>query len=246
MQTFKKLLFLLTYKERKHALFLLIMILIMALLDMIGVASILPFMTVLTNPELIETNTILNYMFNISKSLGVENDRQFLTALGFLVFFLLIISLTFKAITTFFQIQFVQMQLYSISKSLVEKYLHQPYSWFIGRHTADLGKTILSEVQQVVGSAIRPLLDLIAKSMVTIAIIALLIVADPKLALLVGSTLGSVYAIIFYFIKNYLKKNGKVGLKSNQSRFTAVSEAFGAAKEVKVGRLEQTYIKIFF
>ena len=66
MQIFKKLLFLLTPHERKRAVLLLVMILIMALLDMIGIASILPFMAVITNPGLVETNYILNYMFQAS------------------------------------------------------------------------------------------------------------------------------------------------------------------------------------
>ena len=57
MQSFKKLLFLLSSKERKQAGLLLLMILVMALLDMIGVASILPFMAVLTNPDIIENNS---------------------------------------------------------------------------------------------------------------------------------------------------------------------------------------------
>ena len=52
MQIIKKILFILSSRERKHAGLLLIMILIMALLDMIGVASILPFMAVLTIPKL--------------------------------------------------------------------------------------------------------------------------------------------------------------------------------------------------
>ena len=39
------------------------------------------------------------------------------------------------------------MREYSIGKRLVEGYLHQPYSWFLSRHSADLGKTILSEVR---------------------------------------------------------------------------------------------------
>ena len=56
MENLKKILFLLTPKERRRAALLLIMILIMALLDMIGVASILPFMAVLTNPSIIDTN----------------------------------------------------------------------------------------------------------------------------------------------------------------------------------------------
>ena len=68
MQTIKKFLFLLSPHERKSAYWLLSMIIIMALLDMVGVASILPFMAVLTNPSLIETNFILSKMFEISNS----------------------------------------------------------------------------------------------------------------------------------------------------------------------------------
>ena len=86
MQTLKKLLFLLTPYERKRAGLLLVMILIMAILDTIGVASILPFIAVLTNPELIETNLILNSAYQFLNKFGVENDQQFLFALGVIVF----------------------------------------------------------------------------------------------------------------------------------------------------------------
>jgi len=86
MKTIKKILFILTPRERKHASLLLIMILIMALLDTIGVASILPFMAVLTNPEIIETNIIINKMFQASSIFQIENHQQFIFALGILVF----------------------------------------------------------------------------------------------------------------------------------------------------------------
>ena len=245
MQTFKKLLFLLSSDERKSAGLLLIMIIIMALLDMIGVASILPFMAVLTDPSLIETNYILNTMFQKSKIFGVETTQQFLVALGFLVFGLLVVSVSFKALTTYIQVRFVQMREYSIGKRLVEGYLNQSYSWFLSRHSADLGKIILSEVQQVIVNGMRPLMELIAKSMIAIALIALLFIVDPKLSLIVGSSLGGVYLIIFLFVRNYLNRIGKERLKKNQQRFTIVSEAFGAAKEVKVGGLEEKFIMSF-
>ena len=54
MKTLKKLLFLLTPLERKRAVLLLIMILIMAIVDMMVVASILPFMAVLANQVLLK------------------------------------------------------------------------------------------------------------------------------------------------------------------------------------------------
>jgi ABC-type bacteriocin/lantibiotic exporter with double-glycine peptidase domain len=217
----------------------------MAFLDMIGVASILPFMAVLSNPGLIETNIILNTMLQALRIFGVENDQQFIFALGILVFILLISSLAFKAITTYALVRFSQMREHSISKRLVEGYLHQPYSWFLSRHSAELGKTILSEVEQVVGAGLRPMFDLIAKGMVSIALIVLLIVADPKLTLIVSFFFGGAYAFIFYFIKKYLKRIADERLKSNQLRFEIVSEAFNAVKEVKIGGLEQTYIKNF-
>ena len=78
MQLIKKLLYLLSRKERKQAFLLFIMVLVMALLEMIGVASIMPFMAVLTNPEIIETNSLLNKAYTLSGSFGVETQQQFL------------------------------------------------------------------------------------------------------------------------------------------------------------------------
>jgi len=245
MQTIKKYLFLLTSRERKDAGLLLFMILTMALLEMMGVASILPFVAVLTNPGLVETNFILKAMFQKASFFGVEDTQQFLFVLGFLVFFLLIISLIFKAITTYVQVRFVHMRQYSIGKRLVEGYLHQPYTWFLNHHSSELGKTILTEVHNVIGGGLSALLELIAKSMVAIALIILLIINEPKLALIIGTSLSSAYLLIFYFSRNYLNRIGKERLKSNELRFMVVNEAFSAAKEIKVGGLEQTYIDSF-
>lgn len=242
MKDFKKLLFLLTPKEIRLACWLLIMILIMALIDMIGVASILPFMAVLTNPSLIETNSILNEMFQISKIFGVENNQEFLFSLGIFVFLLLVFSLSFKALTTYVQLRFVTLREYSISKRLIEKYLYQPYSWFLGRHSADLGKTILAEVGLIVGGFLKPLINIVAQGTVVLTLIALLILIDPKLTLAIGLSLGSTYILIFYAMRSYLARLGEERLKSNELRFKAVSEGFGAAKEIKTGGLEQSYI----
>jgi ABC-type multidrug transport system fused ATPase/permease subunit len=245
MQTFKKLLFLLSPHERKRAGLLLIMIIIMAFLDMLGVASILPFMVVLVSPDLLETNFFLNTIFQTTKMFGVQNNQQFLFILGILVFILLIISLTFKALTTFAQVRFVQMREYSIGKRLVEGYLHQPYSWFLNRNSADLGKTILSEVQQVIGSGMYPLVNLISQGIISIALIALLILINPKLIFLIIVLFGTTYGLIYKFYQKLLNRIGRQRLINNELRFLAISDSFGAAKEVKIGGLEQTYIKRF-
>jgi len=241
----KKLIDLLTPPERKHAGVLMGMILVMAFLDMLGVASILPFMTVLANPELLQTDAVLNTAFTLCRHIGIYTPEQFLFALGALIFLLLLTSLAFKALTTYAQTRFALMREYSISKRLVEAYLHQPYCWFLNRHSADLGKTILSEVNTVIGNGIVPLMTLMAQTTVALSLLMLLIIVDPLLALSVGLVLGLAYSGIFVVMSGWLKRLGQARIEANKERFTAVSEAFGAAKEVKVGGLEQFYIQRF-
>jgi len=245
MNTIKKFLYLLSHKERKRAYFLLGMILIMAFLDMLGVASIMPFIAVLSNPELIESNSMLNKIFEISSIFGVKTNQEFLYTLGILVFLFLIISLIFRALTLYAQVRFLTAREYSLGKRLVEGYLHQPYSWFLSRHSAELGKTILSETGKIVSKGLAPLLNLISQSAVTIAMITLLILVDPKLTLIVGLVLGLAYGIVYKFIGAFISRIGKEDLKVNEWRFTAINEAFNAAKEIKLGGLEKIYIKRF-
>lgn len=221
------------------------MMLVMALLEMLGVASILPFIAVLANPALVETNSILSWAYQFSSNVGVASVEQFLFLLGFLVFVFLVFSLTFKALTTYAQTRFALMREYSIGKRLVEGYLHQPYSWFLNRHSADLGKTILSEVQTVMYNGIMPLMTLLAQSAVAIALLGLLLLVDLLLAVSVGLVLGVAYGAIMLLMSGWLNTLGQARIQANRERYTAVSEAFGAAKEVKAGGLEFVFIERF-
>jgi ABC-type multidrug transport system fused ATPase/permease subunit len=241
----KKFLYLLSYQEQKKAYLLLIMILIMALLDIIGIVSIMPFIAVLSNPELIETNVMVNKMFEVASTFGVKTYQQFLFLLGVLVFIFLLLSLSFRALTLYAQVRFLAMREYSLAKRLVEGYLHQPYTWFLNRHSAEIGKTVLSEASKVISKGLAPLMDLITQSTVSIALMILLILVDPKLTLIVGLTLGLAYALIYKFTKSLVTRIGKENFKFNEWRFTVLSEAFSAAKEIKLGSLEQIYIKRF-
>lgn len=245
MQIVKKILIILSPAERKRAALVLLMILIMAFLDMLGVASIMPFMAVLANPEVVETNEILNTAYKFSKTLGVSTIQEFIFSLGIMVFLMLFVTLAFKALTVYAQTRFALMREYSIGKRLVEGYLHKPYSWFLTRNSADLGKNVLSEVNLVVANALIPIMNVIAQCAVSAALLLLLIIVDPQLALSIALVLGLAYGLVFKITKNILRRIGKERIEDNEARYIAVNEAFGAAKEVKIGGLERFYIQRF-
>ena len=245
MKTFKKILDLLSRSERKQVFYLLIMILFGALLDVIGIASIMPFIAVLTNPDLIENNILINKLFNYSNLIGVRTNEQFLFALGISVFFLLVFSLTFKAFLAYSQLRFSSMCQYGLSKRLMERYLNQPYSWFLSRHSAEIGKTVLSEVGIIVTKGLKPMLNMITHGTVAFAILVLLIFNEPKFSLIACTSLSLTYLLIYRLTRNYLMRIGQERVKAVQDRFMVVTEAFNAAKELKVGNLEQAFLERF-
>ena len=193
MQYFVKILSLLSETGKKEALILLLLIFITALLEIVGVVSVVPFVAVLTNPIIVEENNILNNIFLSLKIFGVEDVNQFMFILGILVLFLLVTSLTSKAFLLYYQVKFVQMQMARLSSRLVKGYLSQPFVWFLNRDTAEFGINILAEVQEVISEAVKPTIELIAKGTVVFFLIILLFIADPMIimfviAVIVGKT----------------------------------------------------------
>ncbi len=217
----------------------------MAFFEMLGLASILPFIAVLSNPEVLETNVKLNDIFQFVKIYGVNTKQQFLLLLGIIVFILFIISICFRAFTSYLQVRFFSMCQYNIGKRIIEGYLNKSYSWFLNRNSAELGKNVLSEVSTVVSNGISPLLNIVVQSIMAITILILLLIVDIKIALIIGLIFGSAYFIFYKSLLSILKRISLERFKSNEWTFTAVSEAFGAVKEIKLGGFEQTYIDRF-
>jgi len=245
LKDLKKIFYLLAPTERKRSILVFVMILFVAILDMIGIASILPFIAVISNPELVETNIFLNKLFIFLSVIGVNTREEFFFILGLIVFILLLVSLSFKALSTYVQLRFSLMCEFSIAKRLVEGYLHQPYIWFLNRNSADLGKNILSEVAQVVNGSLMSIINFLNYCTIIFFILTLLFLVDLKLTLIIIFILGFSYGAIYLSVSHFLQTIGEKRIKANELRFTSISEAFGAAKEVKVGNLEEIYVNRF-
>jgi ATP-binding cassette, subfamily B, bacterial PglK len=238
----KKLKALLSPAEQRRAYLLLLMILIMAILDTVGVASIMPFMNVLGDPGMVESNRWLGLIYN---RLGFTSPESFLFFLGFVVFISLISSILFKALTQYALTRFTHMRNFSLSCYLFRGYLGRPYTWFLNRHSADLGKSILSEVGQVINGTLIPMMQLIAHGSVAVFLIVLLILVDPVLALVVSLVLGLSYALIYMSIQKYLSRIGRDRVLANKERFQVAQEALGGIKEVKIFGRESAFYSRF-
>ena len=230
----------LTKREKINSFILLFLMLTMAVLDSLGTASIMPFMAIISNPSLINTNTYLNYFY---KLLNFTNSKNFIYFLGISTFSIMLFSMFFKSFTTYLQLRFTLMREYAIGERLVRSYLNQPYEWFLNKNSSVLGKNILSEIEKVINGSILPLLQIISNTFIAFFILLLLVYVNYKLALVIGIVFFLIYFLIYVFFKNYLTRIGKDNVIANGLRFKIINEAFSGIKDVKVLNVENIFLE---
>lgn len=234
-----KLLSLLSRRERLKAAVLLGLMVINAFFQTLGVASVMPFLSVLADPGVIETNQWLKAIY---EGLDFQDTRSFLFLLGGAAFTLIIVGNAVQAITQWVTVRFAHMRQYSLSRRLMADYLRRPYSFFVARNSGDLAKTVLEETQQAVIGALMPVLRLISNGLLTGFIVALLIVVDPVIAIIGAGAVAGAYGLIYIAARRWLQRIGVARVKANQQRFTTVGEAFAGAKEIRLLGRERAYL----
>lgn len=237
-----KVLALLTPQEKRRGVLVLGMMFLLAVLETAGVASIMPFLAVLGNPELVETNAALGWMYERG---GFDTVDAFLFALGLGACLLVVLSTGVRILNTYAVNRYVLMREYSISARLLQTYLRQPYEFFLTRNSADLSKSVLSEVRQVINLALRPGMELISYGLVAAALVALLVAMDPVVAASVGLLFGLLYGAIYLTIRGFLRRMGAKRVSANRARYQMAAEAFGGIKDLKVLGRDQAYLKRF-
>lgn len=242
MNNLNKLLKIISPKEKLHLCMLIFCFIFMGIIEMVGVASILPFMAVVTNPDIIETNHWLNFIFNF---LRFSDNQNFLVFLGVVVLVLLVVTNLFKALLTWATLRFDNNLNVKIGCRLLGDYLSRPYEFFLNRNTSDLGKNILSEVRIVVAGVLSPSIAIIAGLLKIFFILVFLLVVNPIVAISIIILLGGSYAIIYFFVRQRLKSIGENQVIANSMKYKFAGEALSGVKDLKVLGREDFFLNVF-
>lgn len=238
----RKISVLLTRGEKRKALLLFVLVLVMAMLDVAGVASIMPFVAIVMDPQVVERN---EFLLRIYEYFSFDDMRHFTIFFGLVTFALYSSSLVVKLLATYAQIKFVLMLEKSIGTRFVKGYLSKDYAWLISRSNVDMGKTVLSEVANFINSAMMPLVVIIAQSVVVIFLLTLMLAVQPIMALSVAAVFIPAFVVIYLLLSGRMAEMGRRRYEANSARFSVINRAFSAIKEVKIGGLEAKLIKSF-
>ncbi|MDR2535757.1 MAG: ABC transporter ATP-binding protein/permease [Treponema sp.] len=242
MKNLKLILALFNKREKQQLVFVLLALLVMGFVELVGIGSIGPFISVVSNPKVIHTNPYLDKIYAWG---NFSSDPQFIIVLGAAVIAVLVLSNICLAGAHFLIYYYSAKRRHSLSMRLFEKYLRQPYIFYLNTSTADLSKRILGNVGDFISGVLMNVLHCIAGSIISLCIIILLILLNPALALIVSTVLGISYIIIFSFIKNVLSKKGIENNIQNTLKFKYVNESFGGIKDIKILGKEKVFLDFF-
>lgn len=222
---------LLTPRERRRLYGLFAAVVIMALLEVVSVASIMPFLSVAADPSRIQDTPYLRWAYD---TFGFGDANAFLIALGLGALGAMLVSNTVIVGTTWALYHYAWMWNHNLSRRLLQRYMQRPYAYFLTHNSTELGKNVLEEIREVVNGMLVPTLKGGAKVVVALFIAAFLVAYDPWVALGATGVLGSAYALLYVGIRHRIRQYGEERVQANTARYRAVAEAFGGIKAHKL------------
>jgi ABC-type multidrug transport system, ATPase and permease components len=208
-----------------------IAILAVGLLEVIGVASILPFMQLIGEPNAIEQSSMLSAGYQF---FGFEGHQEMFIYFGIGIIVLIGITNTFTIFTTWLKYKYTWNIAHNLSIRLLNRYIEKSYNFFLNTNTTKLQTYIISEVNSLTGGVILPFIELISRLFAVTVIFTFLLTVDAQIALIMFGSLGSAYTLIYLSQKSVLRKIGKHRIEMNMLRYKSLQEFLDGIKTVMV------------
>lgn len=230
-------------KDKKiKAMTVLVFMFIGALIEILGVVSIMPFLAILGKPDIIFKYHLINKLYIFSNAVSVNEFTIYLALASLLM---IVVAAFFKVLIHYIVQVFSQGISGWVSLSLLSVYLNQPYEFFINSNSSIMIQNLLSETANAIAHVIHPVCMIITYTIVTIVLILTLMIIDPTVTTVVIITFLSIYIVISYLVSPLLKKYGLNAVKFNEDRYKICNEAFGGIKTIKSKGIEQVYCTRF-
>ncbi len=214
----------------------------LSIVEVGGIASIIPFMSIIIDPNNIHSITYLSELYNY---FSFDDESIFIIYFGYAVIFVLIVSNSFGAFMAWVTHHFTNFLTYRLSTRLLKKYITQNYAFFFNRNTSELSKNIFTEVDRIIGGVLIPLISIFSKVITSLLILSALIYVDSVVAIVSILILGGCYLIIFKLIHVKLSTLGIRTSELTGLRYKIASESMLGIKAVILHNIEWKFIKEF-
>ena len=190
----KELFKLLSPSQTNRFYLLQILVILMALTEIIGVASIIPFMALVGDMNQLQQNTIIAQVYKAS---GITSESHFVFLLGVGVLAMLFFAAMISMFTTWRLSMFATVIGSEIADKLYTHYLKQSWLFHVSESSAQLTKKIATEAVRVTSGILLPLMLMNARIVLSLLMSLSIFIYDPKVAIIGLILFSTAYYIIF-------------------------------------------------
>ena len=216
-------------REKQKLRFVFFVSVCSAVFDVLGVASIMPFVALLTD-ERFEAKLV-----DLADSYFpfiLESDISLIFLVGIASFMMLLFGLFFRAYSFHSQLRFALNVERHLGCRLMDRYLHRSFLWHASQNSSHLVKNILSEVGTVVNSGLMPMLTICTCGLSAGLIVVLLFSIDSLITLSTILVFLVFYWLCHFIFKKPLRELSEIQVKYNQERFFVLKESFEGVREI--------------
>ncbi len=239
MKLIKRVIAILTERQRKLLVFMLLMMLVGAGLETAGTSLLIPFITIAMEPDSVFQNEYLKYFYDLMHLTSVN---------GFLVMLSIVLSAVFvlKNIYLYFmyyvQYRFIYNGQFNTSRSLFKDYVRRPYEFYLDASTPVVMRHIMSDVN---GSynLLLTFLQLFTELFIFAALLVLALVYSPAMTLVMCAVLGIILLANKMILGPILRRFGHE-VQTNSALTTKwIMQAVNGMKETKVLNKERYFVE---
>ena len=234
--TWSQILRLLSPQDRLVLGGLLVMMMVGAAFEAVGISAIPAYIALLESPDRALTTKAGSWAYSL---LDFESPGQFVFWFGIALLVFFIIKNAYLTWLTYARVSFVRQQGVVMSSRLFRAYLYAPYPFITSTNSADLQRNVNGEVNKVVGSVLFPGLKMLMELIVTLAVIGVLVIAEPLLSFLVLVVLGLIGAGFSMAIKRRMRRYAKQQQIIRGMNIRFIQQGLGSLVDARIlGRTE--------
>ncbi|MBK8186877.1 MAG: ABC transporter ATP-binding protein [Cellvibrio sp.] len=209
-----------------------------AVVQVVGVASIAPFIGIISNPETIQTSKALATLYDWG---NFKSTNDFILGFAMLSIAMIVISNGVSALTLWLQFKFSIYLGCSIQFQLFDSFIKRDYLFHKSTNYNSLIAAITTDTPRFVYMVLQPYLLMCSQIFVAMIILGGLLILDPMIAIGSALLIGGAYMGTYWVIKKSLKRHGEIITDRNRMIQTILSESFIGIKDIKLNGLENKY-----
>ena len=218
-------------KEKIFFITIIFFSIIQALLELIGIAAVIPLVTYLLKPEAIENLGFLSKVINLEKITSRENIITIFCIILFLIFLIKNIIIVLTNTLTYKFIYSIRSKLY---KNILNKILHQDYLFFVKKGMSKIFNVTFSEVNNYTANIVRPIINFITEFLISFTIVSLIVFSGYLEGLFVILPMIILAGLILKKMNKSIKHWSSTRILNNENIFNLNFSLVNGIKEILI------------